>query len=175
MSKPVYKIAITGPESTGKSTLSAELAKHFNTLWVPEYAREYIGSLKRDYTARDIEVIAKEQVQREKELLKYANRFLFCDTDPLVCHIWHLVKYGKPSDAISKLMKETKYDLILLCDIDMEWEYDPMREHPDKREWLMEKYKSELKNLTREYQLITGNENKRTDHANSVIQACINQ
>jgi len=169
MTKTPFKIVITGPESTGKSSLAAALAKHYNSIWLPEYAREYIDSLQREYTAKDIENIAMEQIRREKELLNYADRFLFCDTDPLVCHIWYKVKYGEESKTISKLLKEANYDLILLCDIDIEWAYDPMREHPDKREWLFEMYGSELKTFNKESHLISGQNDNRIQMAVDII------
>ncbi|MBN2729228.1 MAG: ATP-binding protein [Bacteroidales bacterium] len=174
MLKKPFKIAITGPESTGKSFLAKELAAHFNTIWVPEYAREYIGSLQRDYTAKDIEAIALEQVRREKELLRYSNRILFCDTDPLVCHIWHKVKYGTESKVINKLLHENKYNMILLCDIDLEWTYDPMREHPDKRDWLFQKYILELETMKNEYKMVSGHEKERIHNATSIIHKYLN-
>lgn len=169
MQKKPYKIAITGPESTGKSFLARELAAHFNTIWVPEYAREYIGSLQGNYSAKDIESIAVEQIRRETELIQYSNLFLFCDTDPLVCYIWHKVKFGRENEVIKKLMLENQYDLILLCNIDLEWEYDPMREHPDKRQWLFDIYKQELKASGKEYHIVSGFNNERIQKAIEII------
>lgn len=169
MLKKPYKIAITGPESTGKSFLAHKLAAHFNTIWVPEYAREYIRSLQRNYTAKDIEIIALEQVRREQILLPYSNQYIFCDTDPLVCHIWHKVKYKRESEIINKLMQNYHYDLVLLCNIDMEWTYDPLREHPDKREWLFQKYIHELKTMKKEYKIVSGKGEKRIQNAIAII------
>jgi NadR type nicotinamide-nucleotide adenylyltransferase len=169
MKKNCHKISITGPESTGKSSLSAALAKHYNTIWLPEYAREYINTLQRDYCSEDIENIALEQVRREQEMIKYADNFLFCDTDPLVCHIWHKVKFEHASPLISELFNTSVYDLILLCDIDLEWKFDPMREHPDKRQWLFDIYKQELKASVKEFHIVSGLNNERIQKAIEII------
>jgi len=90
----IKKIAITGPESTGKSELAKKLAKHYNTVWVPEFSREYIDNINRPYDYDDIIEIAKGQLNREKEAEKKANKFLFCDTELIVAKIWSEFKYS---------------------------------------------------------------------------------
>ncbi|QDH78479.1 ATP-binding protein [Echinicola soli] len=125
------KIVIIGPESTGKSTLSAALAAHFGEPWVEEYARKYIQQLDRDYHFDDLLEIAKGQIQLEDVMAKQAEALLFCDTDLHVIHVWSEHKYQKTADWILEQMARRKYDLYLLTDIDIPWEEDPLREHPD--------------------------------------------
>ena len=140
----VKRIAIVGPECTGKSTLSSALAKHFNTQWVPEYAREFLNKLGRPYTQEDLFIIAKGQLKEEELLEPKANKFLFCDTNLLVIKIWSDFKFGKTPKKILELWQPNKYSLHLLTAIDVPWEFDPLREHPHKREELYKIYKDEL-------------------------------
>ncbi len=140
----IRRIAITGPESTGKSILAAQLARHFQTVWVPEYAREYLEKLDRPYQEQDIAAIARGQLASETALLKMASGYLFCDTDLLVTKIWSDVKYGHCDPWIIGSVESHRYDLHLLCDIDLPWQFDPLREHPDKRQFLADLYYNEL-------------------------------
>lgn len=158
-------IAITGPESTGKSWLSEQLAIHFNTLSVAEYAREYIENLERPYDFNDIELIAKKQLQLEEQAICRANKILFVDTDFFVTKIWSEFVFQKCSPWIINQLQVHTYDLHLLCDIDLPWEYDPQREHPDKRQELFELYKSELTKSNRPFEIVTGNGEARLHSA----------
>lgn len=161
----IKRIAITGPECTGKSRLAEELARHFNTEWVPEYARSYIGSLKRPYIETDILHIAKNQLLEEDRYCKKANGFLFCDTDLIVCKVWSEYVYGRCDQWILNNIREHKYDLYLLTDIDLPWEDDPLREHPDKRKLLFDLYLHELKFNEFPYYVISGTGRERTNNA----------
>ncbi|MCK9422317.1 MAG: ATP-binding protein [Bacteroidales bacterium] len=140
----IWRIAITGPESTGKSMLSEQLAAHYNTVWVPEFARAYLADLNRSYKEEDIVYIAQQQLLNEERHSTVANRFLFCDTEFIVTKIWSDVKYGHCDPWILRTIENHRYDLFLLCDIDLPWEYDPQREHPDKRKFLFDLYLHEL-------------------------------
>lgn len=140
----IRRIAITGPESTGKSILAAQLARYFQTVWVPEYAREYLEKLDRPYQEKDIVAIARGQLASETVLLKMASEYLFCDTDLLVTKIWSEVKYDHCDPWILQSIESHRYDLHLLCDIDLPWQFDPLREHPDKRQYLVDLYYNEL-------------------------------
>ena len=140
----IRKIAVTGPESTGKSMLSVQLAAHYHTVWTPEFARDYLSGLDRPYEEKDILYIARQQILEEERQLKVANHFLFCDTELIVTKIWSEVKYGRCDPWILKTVENHRYDLFLLCDIDLPWEYDPLREHPDKRGFLFDLYLREL-------------------------------
>lgn len=140
----ILKVAITGPESTGKSVLAEQLAASFKTAWVPEYAREFLEKLGRPYEEHDIADIARGQLNQERIMKSYANRYLFCDTDMLVTKIWSDVKYSRCDPWIEHAVNSHRYDLHLLCDIDLPWEYDPLREHPGQRQFLFDIYLEEL-------------------------------
>jgi NadR type nicotinamide-nucleotide adenylyltransferase len=163
------KIAITGPESTGKSMLAEQLAAHFRTAWVPEYAREYLGSLGRPYGEKDILTIARGQMEREASAQSRAGGYLFCDTDLLVTKIWSDVKYGRCDPWILTQLEVHRYDLYLLCDIDLPWEYDPLREHPDHRQFLFNLYFNELKDRGFPFAVVRGSGNTRTENAIRII------
>ncbi|MEI7981580.1 MAG: ATP-binding protein [Bacteroidota bacterium] len=152
----IRKIAITGPESTGKSMLSEQLADHYNTLWVPEFAREYLELLNRPYEEKDIVLISQQQIIQEDRLSGRANRFLFCDTELIVTKIWSEVKYGRCDAWILNEIQYHSYDLFLLCDIDLPWEYDPLREHPHQRRFLFDLYHQELKSRNFPFYIIRG-------------------
>ncbi|MBX2944669.1 MAG: ATP-binding protein [Cyclobacteriaceae bacterium] len=140
----VKRIAIVGPECTGKTDLSMALAEHYETVWVPEYARGYIGRLDRPYQQADLYTIAQWQLFTEDELALKANMLLICDTDLTVIKVWSEFKYGNCDAKILSMMKSRRYDLHLLTGIDIPWENDPQREHPDKREYFYNLYKNEL-------------------------------
>lgn len=166
----IRKIAITGPESTGKSVLSQQLALHYHTVWVPEYAREYLEFIGRPYVESDILEIAKGQLIREKAALSAADFFLFCDTEPIVTKIWSEVKYHRCNSWISEHIKDNPYDLYLLCNIDLPWEYDPLREHPGQRQFLFDYYTRELENTGRPFQVVSGYGIERLNNAILAIE-----
>ncbi|RAI98692.1 NadR type nicotinamide-nucleotide adenylyltransferase [Chitinophaga skermanii] len=125
------KIVVIGGESTGKSTLSAQLAEHYGTVWVPEFARGYIDALNRLYEQHDLYTIAKGQLASEDELAQQANNWLVCDTDLHVIKVWSEAKYGECDAKILELIANRQYDGYLLTYIDIPWSFDPQREHPE--------------------------------------------
>ncbi|GAB3664704.1 hypothetical protein GCM10028791_40410 [Echinicola sediminis] len=131
MQRKLKKVVVIGPESTGKSTLTAALAKHFEAPWVKEYAREYIDRLNREYDYGDLLAIAKGQLDLEDKQAQKADGLLFCDTDLHVLQVWSEHKYRKTASWIIEQLSTRKYDLYLLTDIDIPWEADPQREYPD--------------------------------------------
>jgi NadR type nicotinamide-nucleotide adenylyltransferase len=166
--KKIIKIAIVGPESTGKTVLAESLARHFQTEWVPEYARDYLDIIRRPYTKDDLETIAIEQLNLENQLEKRANRLLFCDTTLLVIKIWCEFKYRNCPEWIIDEVKHRHYDLHLLTATDIPWTPDPLREHPNVREFLYNLYRNELENLGIDYVEIRGSYEER--FKNSVDQ-----
>lgn len=142
----VKKVAVIGPECTGKSELSEFLAGHFHTEWVPEYARGYINNLVRPYEQHDLLAIAHGQTRLEDEWMQDSNNVLICDTNLYVIKIWSEFKFGTCDKTILEQIATRKYDLYLLTAIDLPWEDDPLREHPHKREQLYEIYLNEMKN-----------------------------
>ncbi|MCD4695494.1 MAG: ATP-binding protein [Bacteroidales bacterium] len=164
------KIAITGPESTGKSQLAKELAAHYQTIWLPEYARKYIEKLERPYNYDDILVIAREQKKREEALLMSSNDYLFCDTELIVTKIWCEFKYQKCHPWIIDNIPRQNYDLYLLTDIDLPWQPDPQREHPLKRIELFNLYMLELKSRNLPFGIISGVGDQRLSNALAFIK-----
>jgi NadR type nicotinamide-nucleotide adenylyltransferase len=125
------KIAIIGPESTGKSTLSQQLALHYKTAWVAEYAREYLHALHREYDENDLLQIAKGQIKAEDSKQGEAeNGLFFCDTDLYVIKVWSEHKYHICHPWILQQIARRQYDLYLLTYIDVPWQDDPQREYP---------------------------------------------
>lgn len=165
INEKIIKIAIVGPESTGKSTISAELAKHYNTIWVPEYARGYCAALKEPCTWHDEINIFNGQIALEKELLPKANKIIFCDTTFITVKIWSDYTFGKtPQEVLDKLPKHP-YDLYLLMNIDLPWEEDVLRDFPHMREYFMEIWRKELKALNANYHIISGSNEERFQNA----------
>ena len=159
------RIAITGPESTGKSSLAEELACHFNTAWVPEFAREYLNRLGRPYGYDDLKHIARGQLELEKKQAAIAKEFLFCDTELFVIRIWSEHKFGKTDPWILEKLTEHLYDLYLLCDVDLPWVEDPLREHPHMREYFFNIYVNALEEASVPYGIIRGSGKERLNQA----------
>ncbi|MEE4256864.1 MAG: ATP-binding protein [Bacteroidales bacterium] len=170
----ILRVAVTGPESTGKSELAEALAKHFNTVWVPEYSREYLESIKRPYTYMDILAIARRQFEKEGEMIRQASKMIFCDTEFIVTKIWCDEKFGKCHPWILEMIDKVPYDLYLLCDTDLPWESDPLRENPDDRDRLLKRYKTELISRNLPYVLVSGNGSARIQLAIDMIMQHIN-
>jgi NadR type nicotinamide-nucleotide adenylyltransferase len=169
----LMRIAVTGPESTGKSSLAEALAHHYHTLWVPEYARQYLSEKDTPYTYTDILRIAKGQYKAENELLKTTD-LLFCDTDFCVTSIWCTVKYGKCHDWITQKLEENHYDLYLLCNIDLPWQFDPLREHPEMRNELFEMYVQLLEKHHFNYRIVSGQGKERMQNAIREVDILLN-
>jgi NadR type nicotinamide-nucleotide adenylyltransferase len=165
MPKDIVKIAVVGPESTGKSAMSAYLAKHYQTVWVPEYAREYCEKLTGDCTWQDEINMYHGQLALERELLPQANRILICDTTFITIKIWSDEMFGQaPAEVLEELPKHT-YNLYLLLNIDLPWQVDPLRNFPTMREHFMAVWHQELQALQANYVVISGQGQPRYDAA----------
>ena len=143
ISTSLKKVAIVGPECTGKTDLSHYLASHYKTEWVPEYARAFLNKLNRPYEKSDLTKIAHGQIRMEDEWMQNANRVLICDTNLIVIKVWSEEKFGDCDPEILSSLSARHYDLLLLTNIDIPWEDDPQREHPGKREYFWNIYKKE--------------------------------
>lgn len=168
------KITITGPESTGKSYLAAELLKAFGGGLVLEYAREYLSDLNRDYVQADLQKMAAEQLQRE-QLASAEHNLVFCDTDLLTFIIWWEVKFGATPREIEQLWLQNLPDLYLLPDIDLPWEDDPLREHPEFRDQLKVEYIQRLNQSGVAYHIVTGDLETRTSQAKTIVSKTLNK
>jgi NadR type nicotinamide-nucleotide adenylyltransferase len=165
MDTGIKKVVVIGPECTGKSELSEFLANHFKTEWVPEYARGYLDNLVRPYAQHDLTTIAHGQLRLEDKSLLHTNQVMICDTNLYVIKVWSEFKYGNCDPEILKLIQERKYDLYLLTYIDIPWQADPLREHPDKRQQLYEIYLREMKNQSVPFVEIKGDRTVRQQTA----------
>lgn len=183
----VKKIVIIGPESTGKSTLCEQLAQHYQTQWVSEFAREYLLTNGTNYTFEDLEIIAKGQLALEDGYTKKVNSewelasgnetyvnsssllttnhspLLFIDTDMYVMKVWCEYVFGKCHNFILDEIVKRKYDLYLLCNIDLPWVADELREYPDEkpRQELYKIYKDILINQNVPWGEVSGSYEQR--------------
>lgn len=196
----VKKIVVIGPESTGKSTLCELLAQHFKTEWCAEFAREYLLTNGTNYSFEDLEIIAKGQLALEEEAQSMVNnqwsmveenRFintnslltiphpplLFLDTDMYVMKVWCEYVFGRCHTFILEEIVNRKYDLYLLCNIDLPWVKDELREYPDEkpRQELYKIYKDILINQKVPWVEISGNYEQRLQAAikavNKIVEA----
>ena len=184
------KIVVIGPESTGKSTLCSQLAEHYQTLWCPEYAREYLEKHGRDYSYEDLLTIAKGQIDGEEavsiklqassktlqgsQLTTHSSK-LFIDTDMYVMKVWCEFAFGKCHSWILNQIATRKYDLYLLCNVDLPWIKDKLREYPDveTRNKLYHYYKDIMVNQSVPWIDISGNYEERLQVAINAVDKLI--
>ena len=151
------KIAVVGPESTGKSTMAKHLATELGTVCVSEYARYYCRNLNRQYTLQDEVNMFYGQIALEDALIPLAkNKVLVCDTTMLTVKIWSDYLFGNTPKEVTDEIKARKYDFYLLMDIDLPWEDDPLRDFPQQREHFMHVWKKELEALDASFKVISG-------------------
>ncbi|HJS53243.1 MAG TPA: ATP-binding protein [Chitinophagaceae bacterium] len=185
--RPLIKVVVTGPESTGKSTLCELLAQHYNTQWCPEFAREYLLTHGMNYTFDDLLYIAKGQLAMEEEyvqslvnsqesaktpdlispLTTHYSPLLFVDTDMYVMKVWCEFVFGKCHKWILQQIVTRKYDLYLLCNTDLPWTKDELREYPDlkTRDKLYHIYKDIMINQSAPWTDISGDHDERLRRA----------
>lgn len=164
-SKPKI-IVITGAESTGKSTLTEALAGHFNAPFIPEIARDYVEKLNRHYNYEDVEKIAEIQVEQLKRLKGSDHPFIFLDTWLVITKIWFEVVYNKIPDWFDTEIQNTPIDLFLVCQPDLPWKPDPVRENGGKQRILLHnKYIETIKKYNYKYALVDGSGNERIKNA----------
>lgn len=189
------KIVILGPESTGKSTLCEQLAAHFKSSWVPEYARTYLHGSGNQYRFEDLWEIAKGQMESEEVNGKWVvdsgerveksssrnpqpatrNLPLFIDTDLYVIKIWSEISFNKCDNRILTHIARSSYDLYLLCNTDLPWADDPLREYPDlhMRQKIYAYYEDAMVNQHIPWVSISGSYEERLNTAINAVNAVL--
>ena len=168
----MLKVALTGPESSGKTTLTLALAEYFDAPHLLEYSRTFLNELTRPYVEEDLVPIASGQLVQEKEVEKGGAPLYFCDTSLLVMRVWGLYKFGRSDDQIEEMLLAHPADLYLLCRPDIAWAPDPLREHAsiEDREALFRLYKQNLDEFQLPYGIVEGKEQARFQSALAHIQ-----
>ena len=171
---PIIKIAVFGPESTGKTTLATQLAEYYKTVWVPEFARDYLQE-KLDNgrgvcNIDDMLPIAYGQTKLENESALIANKFLFCDTNLLVTKVFSELYYNFCDSLLNKAARSHQYDLFFLTNIDVPWEDDGLRDSPDGRETVFEVFKQSLIDNKKPFITISGDKETRFKKAVAIIE-----
>ncbi len=172
----IRKIVTIGPESTGKSTLCAQLAGRYQTLWVPEYAREHLTREGMNYTYDDLLHIAQKQLLLEDEITNNSTaELVFIDTDMYVMKVWCEFVFGRCHQWILDRIVEQQYDLYFLCNTDLAWVKDELREYPDleSRQVLFHMYRDLLINQQVPWKLISGNEKERLGAAVGAVNSLL--
>lgn len=159
-------IVITGAESTGKSTLTETLAFQNNAPFIPELAREYVENLHKKYTYWDVEKIARMQVKALSKFKDSNSPYIFVDTWLIITKIWFQKVFNRIPEWIDPEIRNTPIDLFLVCNIDLPWIYDPVRENGgEQRKELHNEYIQELENYNFSYNIVSGKEEERIKNA----------
>lgn len=172
------KVVLFGPESTGKTTLSKQLARHYNSVWVPEYARTYLqekwNNTKTTCTPEDLIPIAIGQINNENRLAPKADKVLICDTDLLETKVYSEAYYvGSCDPVLEKFALQNTYDMYFLTYIDIPWEADDLRDKPTERKEMFDFFERTLIKYNRPYTVIKGTPKERLDQTTKIIDTLI--
>ena len=163
------KIAFTGPESSGKTTLANLIAETFGGVLIEEYAREYLHQ-KTSYEQIDLDVIARKQIEN----WKVEDDLIIADTELTVIKVWSEYRYNSCSELILDAYNNQTFDFYFLCKPDIPWEADPLRENPDNRDELFELYLNELTTMKRAFAIVEGNQKNRLKICKKEITRLVN-
>ncbi len=174
----LVKVVLFGPESTGKTTLSRQLARYYNTVWTPEFAREYLqnkwNNERKICEQKDIIPIAEGQIQLENQLAKKADKLLICDTDLLETKVYSEEYYGGFVDPkLDQAAIKNSYDIYFLTYIDTPWEEDDLRDRPEQRLEMFQAFEKALQKYNRPYVLLKGDKETRLKKAVAIIDKLI--
>jgi nicotinamide riboside kinase len=148
-------VCLTGPESTGKTTLAEALGRHFDAPVVAEVARDYLSG-RSGYSAEDVLEITRRQLSLEARARAEHRGLLVLDTDVLVLAVWWQERYGALPPLLEEALRERTPRVYLLACPDIPWAADPLREHPFERERLFERYRALLRESKFPHALIEG-------------------
>ena len=169
----MLRVSLTGPESTGKTTLAAQLAAHYHTAFALEFAREYLADSGPHYSPEDLEEIARGQLAAEATAVAAAEaqgqRIVFFDSDLLVIKVWFEHSFGSCPEWILQAIARQHYDLVLLMGVDLPWQPDPLREHPHLRQHFYDLYQRELREQMSHYAEVSGDYDRRFAHARFLV------
>ena len=168
----MFKIVVTGPESSGKTTLAQALVAHYQVPWVEEYARNYIEQLARPYQEADLLRIAQGQTQMEDKAARNHPQLLICDTSLLVIYVWSRYRYGRCHPWIEQQLARRPVDHYLLCRPDLPWQPDPQRENPNDRQELFLRYEEALRKES--YTTVAGQGQARVQVATNAVNRLLN-
>ncbi len=174
----LVKVVLFGPESSGKTTLSRQLARFYNTVWVPEYARNYLQEKwnieRKTCEQKDMMPIAYGQMELENKLAKKADRILICDTDLLETKVYSQEFYnGFVDEDLHKATLKNEYDLYLLTYIDTPWEEDDLRDRPEQRLEMFTAFEKALIENKKNYIVLKGDKKIRLKTATAAINAIL--
>jgi len=159
-------VVVTGAESTGKSELTKWLAHKYKVPFIPEYARVYMETLGRKYNYSDVEIIARKQIAQLNSMKNTHQPVIFVDTWLIITKIWFEVVFNLVPEWVEHELTNTNIDLFLVCDIDLPWESDPVRENGgEMRSFLHNKYIKEIKKYKFKYKTVSGNSSLRFSNA----------
>lgn len=171
------KIALVGPECSGKTTIAEQLAHYFETIFVPEYARDYLqnkwDSQNKICEPTDLLPIAIGQIQLENEALVTAKNLVICDTSSVVTEAFSKVYYGFSAPEIEKAARKHKYDLYILTDLDVPWVKDDLRDGLSKRQLIFTSIHQSLIQNNKAFIIISGDEKTRFEKSKFTIESLI--
>lgn len=179
----VLRVCVVGAESTGTTTLARELAKHYRTVWVPEYGRLYTERLKEGgintfvyhWRTEEFVHIARQQQKDEDRLAKQANRLLICDTDALATAIWHQRYVGTWSPEVEEIADRRRYDLYLLTNCEIPFEHDGVRDGQHIRQWMTRRFTEEFTKRGLPWVLVKGDKEERLTQAVQEVNRLLTQ
>ena len=181
----MLKIVLYGPESTGKTILAQKLAAHFDTLWVPEFARAYLDIKREIYDPfgrrseeicqpQDIPSIVIGQIAQEEAMAAQAHRAIFCDTNPLQTKVYNNYYFNRNDEWLEQAVHNRPYDLYLLTSVDIPWIEDGQRDRPNDRQTLFNLFQQELISRNLPFYLIEGNYEERSAQAITAVETFLN-
>ncbi|MEM1356119.1 MAG: AAA family ATPase [Planctomycetota bacterium] len=166
---PLLRVSVVGGESTGKSTLVAALAEHYQTTHAAEFARDYLLKHGSEYEPGQAALLAQGQIQREQDAAEHAHRVVFTDTDALTTMLWSEYYFGLAHPDVQQLAREHRHDLYILCGHELAWEDDGLRRSPGSADWFDTRLQQLLSDWNRPYVRVTGGVAERLAQATQAV------